>query len=73
MLGCMKIDPHSMIDIPWREAERAQARASHHTISMLSACSTPPLRSWYCPICAGHGADYLTFSTTTLVPVCDGT
>ena len=33
---CMKIDPRAAYDIPYREAIRAYARTSHHTIAMLS-------------------------------------
>ena len=68
----MRIDPTSISDIPWREAQRALDHGSHRPILMLSACSTAPLLSWYCPICASRGAGYLTYSISTYAPTCGG-
>jgi hypothetical protein len=41
-------------DIWWRAARRAECFDPHEPKMMSSACSTPPIYSWVCGICASH-------------------
>lgn len=54
-------------DIWWRRARQAEAFEPHAPTPMSSACSTPPIRSWVCGVCASWQQ-----SVTTTPPLCTG-
>lgn len=54
-------------DIWWHSARKAECFEPHPAELMTSLCSTPPIRSWVCGVCASTQR-----TTHAVAPTCTG-